>query len=161
VPVYLAEVAPKRYRGRVVAIQQWAIEWGILIMYFLSYGCSFIAGPASFRLAWGLQAVPAVFLLVALIPFPFSPRWLAAKGRYDEALQVIADIHGRGDKTLPKVEAEFNDVKQAAEEAKQVKWPMLFGRKMWRRTLVGCFTQIWQQLTGGNVMMYYVYHLLL
>jgi hypothetical protein len=90
------------------------------------------------------------------MPFPFSPRWLAAKGRYDEALQVIADIHGGGDTTHPVVEAEFHDVRQAAEEAKRVRWHMLFGHKMWRRTLVGCFTQIWQQLTGGNVCMYYV-----
>jgi len=104
----------------------------------------------------GLQAVPALFLLIALIPFPLSPRWLAYKERYDEALEVIANIHGGGDKTSPVVEAEFRDVKQAAEEAKQVKWHMLFGRKMWRRTLVGCFTQIWQQLTGGNVLMYYI-----
>ena len=50
--------------------------------------------------------------------FPFSPHWLAAKGRYDEALQVIADIHGGGGTTHPVVEAEFHDVCQAAEEAK-------------------------------------------
>ena len=149
--------------ARIVAIQQWAIEWGILIMYFISYGCSFISGPASFRLAWyakfalrlisrGIQAVPALFLLIALIPFPFSPRWLAAKGRFDESLDVIANIHGGGDKNLPVVRAEFNDVRKAAEEAKLVKWHMMFGKKMWRRTFIGCFTQIWQQLTGGNVM---------
>lgn len=100
----------------------------------------------------GIQAVPALFLLIALIPFPYSPRWLAAKGRYDESLDVIANIHGGGDKNLPVVKAEFNDVRKAAEEAKLVKWHMMFGKKMWRRTFIGCFTQIWQQLTGGNVM---------
>jgi len=133
-------------------------------MYFISYGCSFISGPASFRLAWyadiffdfdkyrGIQAVPALFLLIALIPFPYSPRWLASKGRLDESLTVIANIHGRRDKSLPVVQAEYKDVCRAAEEAKLVKWHMMFGKKMWRRTLIGCFTQIWQQLTGGNVM---------
>jgi hypothetical protein len=104
----------------------------------------------------GIQAVPALFLFVAIMPFPFSPRWLAAKGRYDEALEVIANIHGGGDKTHPVVEAEFRDVKKAAEEAKHVKWHEMFGHKMWRRTVTGCFTQIWQQLTGGNVCMYYI-----
>jgi len=89
------------------------------------------------------------------MPFPFSPRWLAYKGRYEEALQVIADIHGRGDKTNSSAEAEYNDVRAAAEESRHVKWRMLFGPKMCRRTLIGCFTQIWQQLTGTNVMMYY------
>jgi len=65
---------------------------------------------------------------------------------------VIANIHCGGDKTLPVLEAEFNDVRKATEEAKLVKWPMMFGKKMWRRTLIGCLTQIWQQLTGGNIM---------
>jgi len=106
----------------------------------------------------GIQAVPALILLIAIMPFPFSPRWLASKGRFEEALEILADIHGRGDKTDPTVEAEYNDVCQAAESAKGVKWHTLFGRKMWRRTLVGCFTQIWQQLTGGNVIMYYTVH---
>jgi hypothetical protein len=103
----------------------------------------------------GLQAVPAFILLIAITPFPFSPRWLASKGRYEEALVILADIHGRGDKSDPTVRAEYKDVCQAAEEAKGVRWHMMFGRKMWRRTFVGCFTQIWQQLTGGNVIMYY------
>jgi MFS family permease len=76
-PVYLAELAPKNVRGRVVGIQQWAIEWGILIMYFISYGCSFIGSPSAFRLAWGLQAVPGGVLFASLFFFPESPRgWL-------------------------------------------------------------------------------------
>jgi Sugar (and other) transporter len=90
------------------------------------------------------------------MPFPFSPRWLASKDRFDEALGVLADIHAAGDKNHPIVRAEYKDVCQAAEEAKSVRWHMLFGRKMWRRTLIGCFTQIWQQLTGANVQMYYI-----
>jgi MFS family permease len=58
VPVYLAEIAKKDQRGAIIIIQQLAIEWGILIMYFIGYGCSFIAGTASFRTAWGIQFVP-------------------------------------------------------------------------------------------------------
>lgn len=54
VPVYLAEIAKKEKRGSLVVIQQLAIEFGILIMFFVGYGCSFIGGPtASFRTAWG------------------------------------------------------------------------------------------------------------
>ncbi len=64
VPVYLVEIAKKEKRGSIVVIQQWAIEWGIFIMYFVGYGCSFIPGKtASFRTAWGIQFIPAFFLM--------------------------------------------------------------------------------------------------
>lgn len=107
VPVYLAELAPGRIRGRVVGIQQWAIEWGILIMYLISYGCSKIEGPASFRLAWGLQGIPAFVLLGALFFFPESPRWLASKDRWEECLDVLALLHGNGDPQHPVAQAEY------------------------------------------------------
>jgi MFS family permease len=44
VPVYISEVAPPSKRGRLVGAQQWAITWGIMIMFYISYGCSFIKG---------------------------------------------------------------------------------------------------------------------
>jgi len=159
VPVYLAELSPKNIRGRIVGIQQWAIEWGILIMFFLSYGCSFVPGPASFRLAWGLQAVPAVPLLISLFFFPESPRWLASKSRWDDALNVLALLHGSGDITNPVVVAEFEEVKEAEminEQAKELNWLGLFKGRQLKRTIAGVFAQLWQQLLGGNVMMYYI-----
>jgi MFS family permease len=70
VPVYLAEVAKHSQRGTIIIIQQLAIEWGILIMYFIGYGCSFIAGDSSFRTAWSIQFVPCVFFMIGL---PFLP----------------------------------------------------------------------------------------
>lgn len=67
VPVYVSELAPPSKRGRVVGAQQWAITWGILIMYYISYGCSFIKGTAAFRVPWGLQMLPAIGLFVGLL----------------------------------------------------------------------------------------------
>ncbi|KAF2460099.1 sugar transporter [Lineolata rhizophorae] len=159
VPVYLAELSPGRIRGRIVGIQQWAIEWGILIMYFISYGCSKIAGPASFRLAWGLQGIPAFFLLGAMFFFPESPRWLASRDRWEDCLTNLALLHGRGDRESPVVQAEYYEVREAARiaaEASELPILGLFGPKMWRRTLAGTSVQMWQQLLGGNVMMYYI-----
>ncbi|KAF2085157.1 sugar transporter [Saccharata proteae CBS 121410] len=159
IPVYLAELSPGRIRGRVVGIQQWAVEWGILIMYLISYGCSKIEGPASFRTAWGIQMVPAAVLIVALLFFPESPRWLASKDRWEECLDTLALLHGRGDPQHPVVQAEYLEVKEAvriASEADELSVLGLFGPKMWRRTVAGTFVQLWQQLLGGNVMMYYI-----
>ncbi|KAK0659860.1 High-affinity glucose transporter [Lasiodiplodia hormozganensis] len=159
VPVYLAELSPGRIRGRVVGIQQWAIEWGILIMYLISYGCSKVDGPASFRIAWGVQGIPAFILLGALFFFPESPRWLASKDRWEESLNVLALLHGKGDPQHPVAQAEYLEVREAvriAQESKELTVLGLFGPKMWRRTVAGTFVQLWQQLLGGNVMMYYI-----
>ena len=106
--VYLAELAPSHIRGRIVGIQQWAIEWGILIMYLIAYGCAKgVSGPQAFRIAWGVEAVPAGVLFVALFFFPESPRWLASKERWEECLDTLALLHASGDRDNPVVQAEY------------------------------------------------------
>ena len=161
--VYLSELAPARIRGRIVGIQQWAIEWGILIMYLIAYGCSVgVAGTAAFRICWGVQAVPGLILFIALFFFPESPRWLAGKERWEEALETLALIHGNGDRNDPVVQVEFEEVQEAARiahQAKDVSFFALFGPKIWKRTVCGMSVQMWQQLLGGNVAMYYVVYI--
>ena len=155
--VYLAELAPSKIRGRIVGIQQWSIEWGILIMYLVCYGCiQGISGPAAFRVAWGVQAIPAIVLLFALFFFPESPRWLAGRERWEEVLEILAELHGNGDKNDPTVLAEYEEVREAqrvAAEAQSVGFLDLFGPRIWKRTLAGTSVQMWQQLLGGNVAM--------
>ncbi|GES65206.1 sugar transporter [Aspergillus terreus] len=161
--VYLAELAPARIRGRIVGIQQWAIEWGILIMYLISYGCSEgVDGPAAFRIAWGVQAIPALILLAALPFFPESPRWLAGKERWEESLDTLALLHAKGDRNDPVVQVEWEEVQEAvrlAQESKDISFLSLFGPRIWKRTLCGVSAQVWQQLLGGNVAMYYVVYI--
>lgn len=106
-PVYLAEIAKKDRRGRIIVIQQLAIEWGIFIMFFAGYGCSFMKGSASFRTAWGIQFIPALFLMAGLPFLPRSPRWLAKVGRTEQAIQVLADIQAHGNQDDPLVIAEW------------------------------------------------------
>lgn len=118
-------------------------------MFFLSYGCSFIEGTASFRLAWGLQAVPAVVLIVALLFFPESPRWLASKGRWDDALNTLALLHGNGDITNPVVIAEYEEVKEAhqiSELSQELSWIGLFKGRQLKRTIAGVFARRFSSL---------------
>jgi MFS family permease len=161
--VYLSELAPARIRGRVVGIQQWAIEWGILIMYLIAYGCAVgVSGTAAFRICWGIQAVPGLILFIALWFFPESPRWLAGKERWEEALDVLALMHGKGNRNDPVVQVEFEEVQEAARiahQAKDVSFLALFGPRIWKRTACGMSVQMWQQLLGGNVAMYYVVYI--
>lgn len=91
------------------------ITWGILIMYFLSYGCSFALSNASFRLPWGLQMIPAV-ILMSFIPFmPRSPRWLASKDRWEDAHEVLACLHAKGNKLDPRVVAELQEIRERVQ----------------------------------------------
>ena len=89
------------------------ITWGILIMYFVSYGASFMnSSTGTFRLPWGLQMIPAVGLLIATRFMPRSPRWLASKDRWEEATEVLARMHARGDQMSPLVIAEIQEIKE-------------------------------------------------
>lgn len=159
VPVYISEISPPSKRGRLIGFQQWAITWGILIMFFICYGSSFIPGTAAFRLPWGLQAVPAVLLFLGLVFLPESPRWLAKKDRWEQAVEVLTLIHGKGDPNSPWVIRELSEIREVVEFERanaDVSYFELFTPGMINRTQVGVFTQIWSQLTGMNVMMYYI-----
>ncbi|KAJ4288892.1 high affinity glucose transporter [Collariella sp. IMI 366227] len=157
VPVFISELAAPTMRGRLVSMQQWAITWGIMIMFFICYGCSRFTNSAAFRIPWALQIVPAALLLAGLQFLPESPRWLAKKGRDTEARKVLADVHASGDATSPFVLHEWSDIQRVLEvESQPFKYVELFNRQNLNRTHVGVFTQIWSQLTGMNVMMYYI-----
>lgn len=132
-------------------------------MYLISYGCvRTISGPSAFRVAWGIQAVPGVILFVALFFFPESPRWLATKDRWEEAHDVLANLHAKGDLGDAIVIAELEEVREAvrvASESKDIGYLGLFASGVWKRTLIGVSVQVWQQLLGGNIMMYYVVYI--
>lgn len=151
VPVYVSELAHPRKRGRVVGAQQWAITWGILIMYYIAYGCSFLQGSKAWRLPWGLQAIPAVFLAIGLAFSPESPRWLAQKNRWQDCHAVLASVHAKGDLDSAFVLTELQEIREMVEFERQntdVTYLELFKPKMLNRTHIGVFTQIWSQLTG-------------
>lgn len=155
VPVYISEISQPSMRGRLVGFQQWAITWGILIMFFICYGSSFLDGTAAFRLPWGLQMIPAVLLFLGLCVLPESPRWLAKKDRWDDAKDVLVLVHGKGDANSPWVQRELQEIRDVVTFERQnadVSYLELLTPNMINRTSIGVFTQIWSQLTGMNVM---------
>ncbi|KIM75302.1 hypothetical protein PILCRDRAFT_827406 [Piloderma croceum F 1598] len=159
VPIYQSEITAPAIRGRVIALQQWSITWGILIQYFIQFACSYIDGVASFRIPWGLQMIPAIVLSLGMIFFPESPRWLVDHDRESEALQILADLHAKGDRDDDLVVLEFEEIKhqvyfERSEGAKS--FLDLLKPGILRRVGLGCSLQMWSQLTGMNVMMYYI-----
>ncbi|KAG4429042.1 hypothetical protein IFR05_015477 [Cadophora sp. M221] len=151
VPVYITEVAPPSKRGRLVACQQWAIAWGIHVMFYVSYRSSFIDGPAPFRAPWGLQMLPAVFLFCAMMFLPESPRWLAKKDRWEESIQVLTLVHAKGDQGSPFVANDMSEIREVVEFERSnsdFTYLELLKPHLINRTHIGVFTQIWSQLTN-------------
>ncbi|KAI1760652.1 general substrate transporter [Hypoxylon sp. FL1150] len=171
VPIYQSEIAPKEIRGRVVSLQQWAITWGILIQYFIQYGAAQIGGgpedpnqpEAAFRIPWAIQMIPAFVLFVGLFFFPYSPRWLASRDRWDEAINVLALLHGGGATSHPKVLTEYKEIEEALRFERE---EALFGfrallkPRILKRVALGVSVQMWSQLTGINIMMYYIIYIM-
>lgn len=149
VPVYVSELAPPSKRGRVVGAQQWAITWGILIMFYLSYGCSFIGGdpgtatnPTAFRVPWALQMIPAIGLFFGMMFLPESPRWLGKHGRWEECHGVLTLVHGKGNPDAPFVRSELEEIRKMVdfEARNDATYLDLFKPRMINRTMIGLFT---------------------
>ncbi|KAK5732992.1 high affinity glucose transporter [Elasticomyces elasticus] len=126
---HISELAPSTKRGRLVGAQKRAITWGIMIMFYISYGCSFMKGPAAFRVPWALQMIPAIILLFGMTFFPESPRWLASKDHREECERVLVLVHGHGDPDSPWVACESREIKDWLEierQSKQISYLTLF-----------------------------------
>ncbi|VEU20647.1 DEKNAAC101575 [Brettanomyces naardenensis] len=161
-PVYGSELAPRKIRGFIGGLFQFSVTLGILVMFYVCYGLHFINGVGSFRIAWGLQIVVGLFLFFGVFILPESPRWLAKHDYWDEAEEVVAKIQAHGDKSNEDVMIEVSEIKEQLlidEAAKSVTYLTLFNKKYWVRTVTAMFAQIWQQLTGMNVMMYYIVYI--
>ncbi|EDK41761.1 hypothetical protein PGUG_05859 [Meyerozyma guilliermondii ATCC 6260] len=161
-PVYGSEMAPRKIRGRIGGIFQLSVTLGIMIMFFISYGTSHIKTAAAFRLAWALQIIPGLLMCIGVFFIPESPRWLAKQGHWDEAEIIVAKIQAKGDRENPDVLIEISEIKDQLmvdENAKAFTYADLFSKKYLPRTITAMFAQIWQQLTGMNVMMYYIVYI--
>jgi sugar porter (SP) family MFS transporter len=114
-----------------------------------------LGSSAAWRIPLALQIVPALILAIGILFFPFSPRWLMAQGRDDEALVVLTKIRSASN---VDVLDEYNDIKNEIEfESKEsVKsYSQFLYPPLRRRLILGLSIQILQQLTGINSVMYY------
>ncbi|GAA5915313.1 hypothetical protein JCM6882_005187 [Rhodosporidiobolus microsporus] len=145
VTTYQAELTKPEIRGRIVSIQQLAITIGIFLQYFVQYGCSYIEGKASFRLPWALQLIPGLVLGSLMFLFPESPRWLMDHDRAEEALQILADVHAKGDTEDKFVQLEYLEIKKQIEfdKTQAAKSYMdLLKPDVRRRVFLGCTEQM-------------------
>ncbi len=150
-PMYIAEIAPAKWRGRLVGFFQFNVVAGILLAYFSNYlvGLSGF-GEAEWRWKLGVAAAPAVLFLLMLFVIPRSPRWLVQKGRIDEARMVLRLI---GEEN---VEAEIQDMVAAADLVHTHGHEPLFSRKFAFPIFLAISIGMFNQLSGINAILYYL-----
>ena len=155
-PLYIAEIAPARYRGRLVAITQFNIVFGILLAFFSNYVIAAMdIGDTAWRWMFGVEALPAFAFYFLLFPTPRSPRWLMTKGRVEEARSVLQKLGRNGG----EVEAEIADIRESLDlEHHQVNEP-LFRAAYRTPILLAVAIAMFNQLSGINALMYYAPHI--
>jgi len=150
-PMYIAEIAPAKWRGRLVGLFQFNVVFGILLAYFSNYLIALLhPGAAEWRWDLGVAAFPAVLFFVMLFTIPRSPRWLVKKGRVDEAravLQMTGDDNYERD-LQEIVESIDVEQKQAAEK--------LFSRRYAFPIFLAVSIGMFNQLSGINAILYYL-----
>jgi len=147
-PLYIAETAPRQYRGFLVTLNQLAIVLGILISFFVSWRLS-VLGEGAWRWMFGVGVVPALALLLGLFFIPESPRWLASHGQESKALAILARTLGmhRGEVEMNTILAELNSERRVHIS--------LASRALRKPLLIAITLAVLQQVTGINTVLYY------
>jgi sugar porter (SP) family MFS transporter len=164
-PMYIAEISPAHLRGRLVSLNQLAIVFGILLAQVVNW---LIARPVppgatareillSWNGQWGWRwmfaftAVPSVLFLIATFLVPESPRWLASKGRNEQALRVLERLGGH-----TYAQQVMNDLASATRDQPQGSmWQELSSPGMAKVLLLGVVLAVLQQWCGINVIFNY------
>ena len=150
-PVYIAELAPAKWRGRLVASFQFNVVFGIMIAYTSNYAIRLMhLGATEWRWQVGIAGVPAVGFLILLFGIPRSPRWSASKGRIDEALEVLKLM---GD---PNPQAELEDIRAALEQEHASAHERVFQWKYRYPLFLAISIGAFNQLAGINAILYYI-----
>jgi sugar porter (SP) family MFS transporter len=165
-PMYIAEVAPAQYRGKLVSLNQLTIVIGILLAQIVNWLIAKPVPPGStaleilqswngqvgWRWMFGVTAIPSVLFFISMFRLPESPRWLAKSGAHDRAKRVLSRIGGEsyGAQALREIEATVEDA-----SSKRADLRTLFDRPMLRALSLGVGLAVLQQWCGINVIFNY------
>lgn len=151
-PLYIAEIAPVSWRGRLVALNQFAIVTGMLLVYLVNYRIAQLGNDhwnqsTGWRWMFACGAFPSGLLLALLFLVPETPRYLVTKGKSAQARAVASRIEGTSSGEIAVQALE----KQGAQQ--HVQWisdPLVI-----RVIFIGIILAVLQQITGINVFLYY------
>jgi MFS transporter, SP family, arabinose:H+ symporter len=150
-PMYIAEIAPARSRGRMVGLFQFNVVFGILVAYLSNYLVG-LAGLGADEWRWklGVAAAPAILFFLMLFSIPQSPRWLAGRGQVEEARTVLRQI-GEQD-----VDGELNAIVGGIRQEELEHSQKLFSRQHRLPVFLAISIGVFNQLSGINAILYYL-----
>jgi MFS transporter, SP family, arabinose:H+ symporter len=144
-PLYIAEIAPPKYRGRMVISFQVNIVTGILIAYLSNYLLQGIGGVNDWRWMLGVVAIPSLVFSVLMLMVPETPRWLVLYKKDDEAAKnVLALTNQEADTVIADIKASVNSLTEK-----------LFNKKFYKPLLLAFLLAFFNQLSGINAIIYY------
>ena len=149
-PLYIAEIAPAASRGKLVSMNQFAIIFGMLVVYFVNY---FIAlqgdenwlNQTGWRWMFASEVIPAGLFLVFLLFVPDTPRSLVMKGKSKQALEVLEKVNGSS-----AAKAILEEIKGSFKQHSGKLFS--FGFSV---IIIGILLSVFQQFVGINVVLYY------
>lgn len=150
-PMYIAEIAPPAKRGRLVGFFQFNIVFGILLAYFSNYVIGTMGfGDAEWRWKLGVSAIPAALFCAMLFTIPESPRWLARRGRMQEAEDVLRST---GD---PNYRTDLAEIAATVSDPDKTHTEPLFQAKYKFPIFLAISIGMFNQLSGINAVLYYL-----
>lgn len=154
-PMYIAELAPAKIRGRMVSIYQMAIVAGFFIVFLTTYYIGSGQGEEynlnqGWRVMFWSELVPCLLFLGLLFIVPKSPRWLVLKGRVDEAREVLKKFHAED-----QVEEELHEITSSIRSEGSLPLSAILKKGILPIVIIGAVLSILQQFTGINAVLYY------
>ena len=153
-PIYTAEIAPARVRGRLVGLVQFNIVLGILVAYLSNYIIDLIVHDQEIAWRWmlGVMVVPSVLFLVFLMTVPETPRWLMAKGHEEKAIAISRRLCN----TVEESDEQIQEIRdQLASAGSQATLSQFFTRRYFKVIALAFFIAMFNQLSGINAILYY------
>jgi sugar porter (SP) family MFS transporter len=150
-PVYISEIAPAERRGALTGLFQFNIVLGILLAFLSNALVQGAAGDSDpWRIKLGIAAAPALLFFLLMFTIPQSPRWLAMRGRVDEARASLARVG------VERIEAMLEEFERSAAEARRNSAHRLFAEVNRRPILLAILLAMFNQLSGINAILYYL-----
>lgn len=149
-PTYISEISTANSRGRLVALYQFNIVFGILVAFISNYLFDGFGGSNDWRWMLGIEAVPAALYCMLILGVPNSPRWLLVeRGDKEGALQTLQLLHSN----VQTAQAELNAI--VAHQSQEVSSGNVFSGKYNKSLILAFLLAFFNQLSGINFILYY------